>query len=280
MNLPGDVIVATGIMLVISLASAIGALFAARKCSPATSGLIAGSATLILAVHAIWLADNLVITRMLPLANAMFYGNPQGPAMGLLAGVAAVRMPGRLRRRMVLLVPLVAIGLWRITSPMIGHAPSILSPRWTDDVCRQSSTSSCSAAAAATLLASKNIPVTEAEMISACLTHAEGTSMLGLYRGLKLKCEGTNWIPIASWAHATDDATRLRLPAIVTIHLPGLPNGWRGIGNRHTIIVFQVLDNTRIDIGDPFSGRQTMSLDEFKRVWNGDAIWLGEKNPN
>src|SRR5690606_12744726 len=52
---------------------------------------------------------------------------------------------------------------------------------------------SCSPAAAATLLRHYDIPATETELVDLCLTRLEGTSLHGLYRGLKLKTAGTPW---------------------------------------------------------------------------------------
>lgn len=224
-------------------------------------------------MHAFWLADNPLITRIIPVTDVIIYGNIQGPGMGLLAGIAMVRMPGSRARRMVLVAPLICIGLWRIVSPVIGNAPPIGPDRWVDGLCRQSSTSSCSAAAAATILALDGIPTTERQMIQACLTHTDGTSMLGLYRGLRIKTQNTGWVPMAM-KYSTLDPRALSFPAVITISLPGLPRGWKGIGNRHSVVARQLLPDGRIEIGDPFSGNQFMSEQEFNRCWNGDAIYL------
>ena len=162
---------------------------------------------------------------------------------------------------MVLVAPLICIGVWRIVSPVIGKAPPIGPDRWVDGLCRQSSTSSCSAAAAATLLTANGIPTTEREMISACLTHIDGTSMLGLYRGLKVKTRGTAFTPVAM-SFTTRDPQVMNLPAVVTISLPGLPRGWQGIGNRHSIIVRGIAAGGRVEIGGIrfHTGNQLMAL--------------------
>src|SRR5439155_26252660 len=59
--------------------------------------------------------------------------------------------------------------------------------RWRRDICLQTSHATSSPAAAATLLRSHGIDTTEEEMARLCLTNPDGTSLLGLYRGLRLK---------------------------------------------------------------------------------------------
>lgn len=276
MNLPADLILAIVVMIGVSVCFACIGIWIARRFSRTVSAIPGFVAVGLLLIHAFWLADNLCITRLLPIADVIIYGNIQGPAMGLLAGIAMVRMPGSFARRMVLVTPLICIGIWRIVSPVIGTAPQIGPDRCVDGLCRQSSTSSCSAAAAATLLMANGIPTTEREMIAACLTHIDGTSMLGLYRGLKMKTKGTAFTPVAM-NYATRDPHVMNLPAVATISLPGLPRGWQGIGNRHSIVVRRITDDGRVDIGDPFAGNQLMSVQEFSRSWNGDAIYLSQR---
>jgi hypothetical protein len=239
------------------------------------SAAVAAVATLGLVVYAVWLNDNPILTHILPLADVLLLGNPQLPAAALLGGIAWSSLKSPIWQRLLLVVALLGVGLWRQAAPLIGRPPPIGPSRWVDGICRQTSTSSCSAAAAATLLGLHGIRANEAEMIAACLTHVQGTTTLGLYRGLKLKTAGTALTVLADTpTKATVD--HWPLPAVITISLPGLQSGLLGnVG--HSVVVMRANQNGSFDIADPFSGRQTWSRQELVAAYGGDLMALVDK---
>lgn len=260
-------------MTLVSAALFFAGLRLSKRFPKRVSAAIAALAVAVLSLYALWLNDNPILTRLLPTANVLVWGNLQLPAMALLAGIAWGSLRGPRWQRLVLVVPLVSIGIWRTLDPLVGSPAPIGTDRWTHGVCRQSSTSSCSAAAAATLLIAHGIPASEAEMIRLCLTHTNGTSTLGLYRGLKLKCAGTPWTVRAG--NPTIDALRhWPLPAIVTLKLPGSTPSVLAIGNRHSVVLFGLAPDGNVDIGDPFAGRQTWTSAEFAAAYGGQAMAL------
>jgi hypothetical protein len=211
------------------------------------------------------------MTRVIPSADVMVFGNLALPAAALLAGSAWSLLKSPRWQTIACVVAVLGLGMWRLVGPLLGASPAIGPDRWTDGVCRQSSTSSCSAAAAATVLASHQVPATEREMIRLCFTHVDGTSMLGLYRGLRMKGVERDLVPVAGHPHF-DELRAWPLPAVVTIGLRG-NGGWLPIGNRHSIVVLS-FNQDRVEIADPFSGRQTWTAKQFDDSYAGDAIAL------
>jgi len=273
MTVTSDLLLCLVSIAVVSAGFCCLGLWVGARTSRRASALVGGLATLVLVVYALWLNDNPVLTHILPVANLLLWGNLQLPAAALLGGVAWSSLKSPLWQRVLLVLSLVAMGFWREAGPLIGHPPPIGPARWTHGICRQTSTSSCSAAAAATLLGIYGIKTSEAEMIRCCLTHVEGTSTLGLYRGLKLKTAGTKW---TVWADTpgTESLDRWPLPAVITVSLPGLAPGLLGSGVGHSIVVLRVNDDGKFDIADPFAGRQVWSRQQLIAAYGGDVMAL------
>src|SRR4051812_23615394 len=102
----------------------------------------------ILFLHGIYLADNVSVTRLIPSADAIVYANPQLPAAAFLAGLAFRSLGTPAWQRLLLCYTVLALGLWRAFGPLLGSVP-VTTNTWIGDVCKQSTLSTCSAAAAA-----------------------------------------------------------------------------------------------------------------------------------
>jgi hypothetical protein len=227
----------------------------------------------ILMLYAFWLTDNPILTHWLPTADALLWGNMQLPAAALLAGIAFTSLRTPLWQRILLTVSLVGVGAWRECAPLLGQRPALGAQRWTNGVCRQTSKSSCSAAAAATLLACAGIQASEQEMVRLCLTHVEGTTNLGLYRGLKLKTDGTPWTVTAATPPATD-IDHWPLPAVVTIRSTVGEGEWLGGNVGHSLVVLGRDADGDYLIADPFSGPQRWTRQELVDLYGGDLTAL------
>src|SRR5204862_2009719 len=134
--------------------------------------------------------DNLRLAEGLPISNLIVVGDVLPMESGLLLGLAWPLLHGSVTRRLLVLVPMGAVCLYQANWPLLAKMPAV-GEKWQDGVCRQTSQATCGPAAAATLLQVNNIAATEAEMAELCLTTSKGTSMLGLYRGLKIKTRQT-----------------------------------------------------------------------------------------
>lgn len=191
-------------------------------------------------------------------------------------------MPRPLWRRCLLTVPLAAIGIWRLYGPLAGTPPGDIQDRWGDGVCLQSSYGSCGAAAAATLLQLAGINATEAEMAELCLTRPHGTTLHGLYRGVKLKTAGTAWRveivggPVAALRESS-------MPVLLNVGLPlntaGLDPrykedwGWTP-GSSHSVVLLGFRSDGRVEIADPAVGREHWFETGLETLWRGQGLRL------
>jgi len=278
-----DLLLAMLVMLGLTVAVFIVTLGGARHLSRFNATLIATAAVAFLVLHATVLLDHVAIVRWLPFSSVIVLGNLSPLATAVLSAAAWRALPGTALRRAALLSVLGVVCLWRAYSPVVARVAMPLNDRWTRGVCRQTSGSTCSPAAAATLLRACGIDTTEREMADLCLTSNAGTSMHGLYRGLKLKTAGSGWdvVPITGSA---DDLRRLPGPLLLTVGLAADAEGYvdpRFIrqwgwapGLRHTVVLFGFTDRNEVDIGDPNVGRERWGADGLKTLYRGQGFRL------
>ena len=130
--------------------------------------------------------------------DLVYFTNFTLPGVAVLLVAMWRRAPDAGARRRALLLTPAALGaaLWSYAWYFL-PVPSGLGGRAdATGYCAQTSNDSCSAAAAVMLLHAHGIPATEAEMARLCLTRAgQGTTPLGLYRGLALKAREHRLVP-------------------------------------------------------------------------------------
>jgi hypothetical protein len=117
-------------------------------------------------------------------------------------------------------------------------------------------------------------------MARLCLTRPDGTSMLGLYRGLKVKTRDTGWRPVPFAGMSLEELERSMHGAVLlSVELePGTKNaehfrrwGW-DVGMRHSVVIYEFLPGNLVEIGDPETGPELWTLEEFRSLWHGEAI--------
>lgn len=277
-----DIYVGIAVIGVLSLAALLASLHVAKRASRPAVLIACGMIVAFLIAHKYFVSDQLWVARVLPFSNVMVLGNPLPIAVATLAGFAWHHIPGRAVRKIALLLPLIALCAYRSIAPLTFPMPAMLDERWRDGVCLQTSLSTCSAAAAATLLREHGIGATESEMASLCLTSEKGTTSLGLYRGLAIKTAGTSWK--VETFHA--DTPRLRSmsgPMILPVRFDRRPGidpryardwGWLP-GVSHHIVFFKFSqDGEKCEMGDPSVGRENWSARDIGVLWHGDGIRL------
>ncbi len=283
----GDLI--WGLLILAALAALLfwGAARVARQGSARTATALAVAAAVFLVVFGLRVHGKLLVARWLPLSNAVILGNwlPLGAAM--LCGVAAGRRSIPVWRRTVLCAGLLAGAWWSV---LVNFLPNSLpaGDRWTPDgVCLQSSEASCSPAAAATLLRHHGIEASEAEMMRLCLTRRNGSPSLGLYRGLKLKTQGTPW-RVEVVRGSPDELRRdLATPVLLRMRLEQEPGpaarllGWTGLvpDTGHAVVLFAATDDGRLLVGDPSSGTERWPAADFLPRWRGEGLRLVARSP-
>jgi hypothetical protein len=276
-----DLRLAAAVMAAVTIAAFALGLALGRRLPPRAGAALAFAVCAFIVAFVFHLSDRLLIARLLPFSGVIVLGDWLPPAVAVLAGLAWRRMPGAPWRRAVLVVPLVTICGLRSYGRLFGDVPPLGQARWKAAVCRQTSQASCGPAAAATLLEAHGIEATEAEMATLCLTRDAGTSMLGVYRGLKLKTRGTRW-GVEAFRGDTETLRREPGAVILSVRLdpgPGVDAryqqlwGWAP-GVNHTVVFFGFRDDGNADVGDPAAGREQWREEDVRVLWHGEGIRL------
>lgn len=236
------------------------------------------------------------VANALPHPDLVFFSDLI-PHCALGLAVLAARS-GRTRaarvRRGVLGGLLFALGLYASEVPFVARALDLGQGRvdltGAHPVVRQSTPSSCAAAAAATLLrASHRDPeASEQELAAACLTDPRrGTHPLGLWRGVSLRSGS-----LARYTFPSLEELRGRAPCLLRVGLtdritdPELYRvlrdqcGWPE-GQSHAVVLFGFApggpgeDAEVALIGDPRLGFERWGLTHFRALWHGVALELG-----
>lgn len=164
----------------------------------------------------------------------------------------------------------------------------------------QTSQVSCSPTSAVNLLKFYDVQATESEMARLCLTRESrswlgfrlaegGTSWLGLYRGLKLKLQDTDFEPIffsMSFERFLEESGRGRL--ITALKLRSSleqenpeqfqylrEGGWQPEVEHN--VVFLGIEKDVVSLIDPKVGYEEMDLKDFRELWVGRGIFLEKK---
>lgn len=229
-----------------------------------------------------WLQDSVMMLRLLPVENAIVYANPLPLLLGVLTGALWCQSVVPRWRRVVLIVVCLSIGLSLAFRSLVGDVP-ICSDQWKNDVCLQTTRSSCSAAAAATLLRFHGVAATEQEMANLCLTNDQGTSIHGLYRGLRIKTRDTDLRVRIGRGSVADLDDSIPLPVILDVRLtsqvqavdPRYADDWGwDVGRSHTVVLFGFLESDRVEVGDPGVGRENWDGQALEDLWSGVYIYL------
>jgi Peptidase C39 family len=276
-----DIYFGIAVVLALSVIIFLAALILARKLKKWEALLLMTVAVGFLILHALVLLDNIRLARLLPFSNLIVVGNFSPLATAVIAALAWRYLSGSVIRRGAFLMLLIAVCMWKAYSPVFESPPTDLTNVWLGNVCLQSSTATCSPAAAATLLHHYGIETNEIEMSRLCLTSDHGTSELGLYRGLNLKTAGTGW-HVEPVTGTIADLQKMDGPVLLTVGLINLMDadqryttvwGWQP-GVRHTIVLFKFTDNNRVEVGDPATGGEHWSLDGLRTLWLGEGFRL------
>ena len=124
-------------------------------------------------------------------------------------------------------------------------------------------------------------------MIPLCLTRRSGTLWWGLYRGLKLKTDGTPWDVRFIRCSLDEVLNRAHGPLILSVRLddgpgvdPRYKNDWGWIpGVQHSVVYFQRKNENSVEMGDPANGRELWGVGSLKTLWHGDALEMVPRAP-
>lgn len=222
--------------------------------------------------------DQIWLSRLLPVSFLILVGNWLPIFASALAGAASCFAGLPQWRRGLAVGGLLVVGGFALISPLCGASP-VCANRWQGEICLQTTSFTCSAASAATLLRAHGIEATEQEMAELCLTNSRrmGTSWQGLYRGLSLKTLGTAW-KVEVFQEGPADLKQSARPVILVACLPR--DGW-GVnpiyreacgwvpGQPHAVVYFESLDDQTLVMGDPQFGRELWKRADLDVLWSG-----------
>jgi predicted double-glycine peptidase len=278
-----DLYVGLAIVAGVSLAVFQATALLARRCSPLHRNLLAVAIVGLMIAYTYGLWQSTLLARLLPLSNLIVLGNWYPIFLSALGGVVVAMPQLCLARRGVALVSLAAFSTYAALSPLLGEPPAC-DNRWSlDGDCMQTTEFTCSAASAATLLSEHGIAASEREMAELCLTR-RGTSWLGLYRGLKLKTEGTPWKVEIVRCTAADLRRYAGEPMILEVGLEADDHvdpayrtefGWVP-GMKHSVILrgFTEQGDARVVDPTPNIGRERWDAETLQLLWRGHGIRL------
>ena len=243
-------------------------------------GLACGTVAAII-LFVLFLLDSVRMAWILPFSNLVVVGNWLPPLACFLAGLAWRLIPGQWWRRSLTVVPLIVICLWKSWGRYFEAAPAV-GDHWKDRICMQTAESTCSAASAATLLAHYGIETREAEMVRLCMTRQWGTSMWGVYRGLRLRTGGTPYrvkVVTASVDSLLKSSETALL--IVGIRRGRVPDdsrytedwGWTP-GTFHAVCFLRPGEDDLVIMADPSVGPDHWSRENLNVLWTGVALRL------
>lgn len=244
-------------------------------------------AALLLVAYLRFVWKTALLASLLPFASIVILSNLFPLAAAFLAGITWTHGYGTRKRRVLFGLSLYLVSFGSTVEPLLGQPPRCLDEWQVDDdysfpVCRQTSSYSCTAAAAATLLRMNGIPAQESEMARLCLTR-KGTTWQGLYRGLKVKTDGHPFRIDVIECPVAELKSRVHGPAIISVGIdPDTPYsseyvyswGWQP-GMRHSVVLIGFHPNSsKAAIADPAVGFENWSGRDMKTLWRGRAVCL------
>ncbi len=137
---------------------------------------------------------------------------------------------------------------------------SALSERWENEVCLQSSASTCGPASAATILRHMGLPITELQLASEARTAASGTEIWYLIRAIRRR--GL----VAEPRGASERFDGIAIPVIAGVRNPATGAG-------HFIAIVESAGD-RWFVADPLSGGQWYSVEQARMAFTFTGFYV------
>jgi hypothetical protein len=254
--------------------------------------IMAAIDVVLILVYVVTVWGQLWIVNWIPLPSVIVLANWFPPLLGALAAIVWLQMKHQsVARRLPIMCLMVVAAVVSVMYFIPAEAPKC-EDRWVSaapvdgrpivgwSVCLQTTPNTCSAAAAATILNTLDIKVTEQEMARLCLTRI-GTTWLGLYHGLATKLLGTKYR--AEFFEGDVDELREMAkthPVLLCCQLDEqladmVPayveeGGWIP-GVAHSTVYFGETEGGHI-IGDPTRGLEIWQTRDLNLLWTGKGL--------
>ena len=281
-----DIRVAAVLMVFVSMAAF---LLTFRLLKPRSKGFIDCIAVLIVSLliaYGYLVFGQLWIVEWIPLPSVIVLSNWIPPILAALSAAVWLRLDSATWRRWPVMMLLMGAAAYAVFYFIPINAPECrnewATPRPPIDwpVCLQTTPYTCSAASAATILNTLNIPTSEQEMAELCLTRS-GTTWLGLYHGLSTKLLGSEY-RVEFFETDVEGLQRMliegpvllccKLEPMVAKLVPEYVNegGWI-LGGAHSVVYFGKRHDYHI-IGDPSRGFEYWSTLDLNNLWTGIGL--------
>lgn len=173
---------------------------------------------LTLGAYLLLLWDRPILARLFPHANLIVLSNWL-PMWGcFFVGCYVATENVHWMRRMLLSGLTLCLCIYSCIAPLLGETPDCSIQSRPGALVSQSTPYTCSAACAASLLRLHGVSATESELANLCLTR-EGTHWQGLYRGLMIKTELTEWTVEVEPFDPQTLQQKTSLPAIMCVNI-------------------------------------------------------------
>jgi len=279
-----DVIAGYMIVGLLSVAAFFAFRHWSRNWSRTRINLFAAGLIGLVFVYTLLLWESLLLTRLLPFSNLIILSNVYPVAAAILA---ALSLNGDANHPWHSVLPstcLVGASLWSLIQPLVGTIPEC-ADRWDKyGICYQTTDQTCTAACGATLLNYHGVSASEEEMAALCLTR-DGTSWKGLYRGLKLKTEGTR-LDVKMQYMSPEELAVCSQPVLLRVgnsnwlgnkRPNGVQDGWQP-GELHSVVClgrtqgYYIIADPNPEIGIEYWTRQ-----ELEMLWDGHSATIVEE---
>jgi hypothetical protein len=227
--------------------------------------------------YVFFLRDGSLQILLIRNANTIFYGKwlliITGFAAGILTQISSVKM----WRRAVLILALLAASSMDLFSYFIYPRPEggNVTEKW---LCFQTTESTCSAAAAASLLRIHGVEVSEKEMVRACLSTIKGTPWQGVWRGVNLYAPPEYKAVLVRGI----ETKNIEFPMLISAEFDSSSEehtkyvsqwGWKP-GTPHSVVLFERTKNGYLTVGDPSIGIDRWDDEALEVLWDGQGIVL------
>lgn len=268
-----------------SVALGLLARLALRRSGRRTSLITTAAAAALLLAFILGGRDRAWMADLLPGSGVAILAAWTLPLATLVVACAWGVMPPPWWRRGTLAALCLGAAAWDAYAPLLAPTPRTTNA-WATGVCLQTTPSTCSPAAAATLLLQHGVVRTEGDLAEACLSTARGTGLLGLVGGLRRYAPPGMRVRVAEVPlEALDE---IQLPAVVSVVLtPELHHrdtrfrddwGWI-VGQPHSVVLYAIDVHGRALVGDPANGREIWGDGGLASLWNRRAVWLERAGP-
>ncbi|MEM6853290.1 MAG: hypothetical protein AAF593_02675 [Planctomycetota bacterium] len=232
----------------------------------------------------LWLGrDAALWAKLMPVSGVVILSNPTPWLAAGMGGMCLAQGGLPWWRRGLLAAVLVGAGYF-VPIQLLWAEPPPTVPTWIDGVAIQTTSATCSPAAATTLLTQHGIETSERQMAELCLTNAEGTPLLGLYRGVAQIARPHGLRPSMEFLTLEELQDRPELlPAVVSVELtlaahilePRYRDEWGWIlGTRHSVTFLAFDGPDHVWVADPGVGKERWRLSHTRDLWVGDVLSL------